>query len=157
MKLILIAAFAALLALPAAAHDGVRVIDPYARVIGPSGVAYFRIANHETTGETLLSATSPEAGMLMLMNDHADANGVMKMTDLPQGLAIAPQDQRLLASAGDHIMLMDLTRKLKDGDKITLILTFQHAGAVTVTLPIDNKRLTPPGAGPTEFDATSGK
>ena len=45
MKLTLIAAFAALLALPAYAHDGVHIIDPYARVIGPSGAVFFRIGN----------------------------------------------------------------------------------------------------------------
>lgn len=155
MKLILTAAFAALLALPAAAHNGVHVIDPYARVIGPSGAAYFRIVNHETTDDTLLSASSPDAGLVMLMNDHADANGVMKMSNLPEGLSVPAEDQRLLASAGDHVMLMNLTRKLKDGDKITLILTFQHAGAVTVTVPIDNKRLTESGMGPTQYDAES--
>ena len=155
MNLFLTAAFAALIALPAAAHNGVHVVDPYARVIGPSGAAYFRIVNHETTEDTLLSATSPDAGMVMLMNDHADANGVMKMAEVPNGFIIPAEDQRLLASAGDHVMLMSLTHKLKDGDKITLVLTFQHAGAVTVTLPIDNKRLTESGMGPTEYDAAS--
>ena len=155
MNLFLTTAFATLLALPAAAHDGVQVIDPYARVFGPSGAVYFRIVNHETTEDVLLSASSPDAGMVMLMNNHADASGVMKMSEVPDGLVVPAENQRLLASAGDHVMLMSLTRKLKDGDKITLILTFQHAGAVTVTLPIDNKRRAESGPGPTEFDAGS--
>ncbi|MGV8986609.1 MAG: copper chaperone PCu(A)C [Cypionkella sp.] len=155
MKLLLIAAFAALIALPAAAHNGVHVIDPYARVIGPSGAAYFRIVNHETADDTLLSASSPDAGMVMLMNNHADANGVMKMTNVPEGYVIKAEDTRVLASAGDHVMLMSMTHKLKNGDKITLVLTFKNAGEVTVTLPIDNKRLTESGAGPTPYDASS--
>ncbi|MBI1169777.1 copper chaperone PCu(A)C [bacterium] len=155
MKLTLIAALAALVAMPAFAHNGVHVIDPYARVIGPSGAAFFRIVNHETTEDTLLSASSPDAGMVMLMNDHADANGVMKMADVPEGFAIPAGDQRLLANAGDHVMLMNLPRKLKNGDKVTLILTFKNAGKVTVTVPIDNKRLTESGAGPTPYDAES--
>ena len=67
MKLTLIAAFAALLALPAYAHDGVHIIDPYARVIGPSGAVYFRIGNDEAVEDRLISATSPDAGMVMLM------------------------------------------------------------------------------------------
>lgn len=144
--------------MPAAAHNGVLVIDRHARAIGSSGVACFRIVNHETTEDTLLSISSPDAAMVMLMNDHADAadsDGVMKMTDRPEGLAIAAKDQRVRASAGDHVMPMNLTRKLKDGVKVTLILIFQHAGAVAVTLPIDNKRLTEPGAGPTADDASS--
>lgn len=155
MKLPLLAAFVALIALPAAAQTGVQVIDPYARVIGPSGAAYFRIVNDTAQEDTLISATSPDAGMVMLMNDHADANGVMKMTNVPDGFAIKPGEERLLASVGDHVMLMSPTRKLKNGDTITLTLTFKNAGAVTVTLPVDNKRLTEPGNGPTTFDAHS--
>ena len=93
--------------------------------------------------------------MVMLMNDHADANGVMKMTDVPEGFAVKAEDIRLLASAGDHVMLMDLTHPLKNGDMVTLVLTFQNAGQITVTLPVDNKRVAEPGAGPTQYDVES--
>ncbi len=148
-------AFAAASIANAAAAQNVQITDPYARVIGPSGAVYFRMMNHQATEDTLLSATSPDAGMVMLMNDHADANGVMKMTDLPDGLAVKPESDRLLAPVGDHVMLMDLTRKLKDGDSLTLVLTFKTAGEVTLKLPIENKRLTEPGNGPTRFDAAS--
>ncbi len=156
MNLTLLAAFAALFALPAAA-DGVHITDPYARVIGPSGVALFRILNQETSDDTLISATSPDAGMVMLMNDHADANGVMKMTDVPDGFAVKAGAERVLASAADHVMLMDLTRKIKGGDTVTLVLTFQKAGDITVTLPVDNTRRSDSGTGPTPYDAASAK
>ncbi len=155
MKLILIAAFAALFALPAAAHEGVHVIDPYARVIGPSGVVFFRIENHADVDDTLVSVTSPDAGMVMLMNDSAGADGVMKMTSVPDGFPVAAQSARVLASAADHVMLMDLTRKIKQGDRVTVILTFQKAGQVMVTVPVDNTRRTDPGEVATEYDAKS--
>ena len=160
MTLTRLAAIAALMALPlfalpAAAHNGVHILDPYARVIGPSGAAFFRIMNHETTDDTLLSATSPDAGMVMLMNDTADAKGVMQMTAVPEGFVVKAQDVRLLASAGDHVMLMDLKHPIKQGDTLTLVLTFKTAGEVTVTVPVDNKRLTESGAGPTPHDAES--
>lgn len=155
MKLPLLALLGALFALPAAAHNGVHIIDPFARVIGPSGAAYFRIVNHSATEDTLISATSPDAGMVMLMNDHQDANGVMKMEEMPDGMTTGGEDEHMLGSAGDHVMLMDLTRKIKDGDKITLVLTFKIAGQVTVTVPVDNKRTADPGAGPTQYDAES--
>lgn len=155
MKLTLLAALAALFALPVAAHNGVHIIDPYARVIGPSGAAFFRIVNHETTDDVLLSATSPDAGMVMLMSDSADAAGVMKMAVVPDGFTVKAEDARVLASAGDHVMLMDLTHPIKQGDVLTLVLTFQNADEVTVTLPVDNKRRTDSGAGPTPYDAES--
>ena len=130
MKLTLIAAFAALLALPAYAHDGVHIIDPYARVIGPSGAVYFRIGNDEAVEDRLISATSPDAGMVMLMTSRASSDGVMKMASLPDGMTIPANGERVLASAGDHVMLMSLTRSLKAGDTVTLVLTFEKATTV---------------------------
>lgn len=157
MKLTLLAALAMFAALPALADTGVQIIDPYARVIGPSGAAYFRLTNHEAKDEALLSATSPDAGMVMLMQSAEDANGVMQMQDMAAGFPIKPDADFVLGSAGAHVMLMALTRKIKAGDTITLILTFQNAGDVTVTIPVDNKRTADPGMGPTPNDATSGQ
>ncbi len=156
MKRTLIAAFAALLAVPALAHDGVHIIDPFARVIGPSGAVYFRIGNDEATDDTLISATSPDAGMVMLMTSGAGSDGVMKMADAPEGFVVPAKGERVLASGGDHVMLMSLTRSLKSGDMVTLVLNFAKAGEVQVSLPVDNDRKTPPGMGPTPNDSQSG-
>ena len=156
MKLTLIAACAALLACPALAHDGVHIIDPYARVIGPSGAVYFRIGNDEAVEDTLLSAVSPDAGMVMLMTSSAGSDGVMKMASVPDGFGVPANGERVLASGGDHVMLMSLTRSLKAGDTVALVLTFAKAGEVQLSLPVDNARKTPPGMGPTAFDAQSG-
>ena len=155
MKLILLATLAALIALPALAHNGMHILDPYARVIGPSGAAYFRMFNGEDQDEALISATSPDAGMVMLMQSGADANGVMKMTGMADGFPIPPGQAFVLGTNGAHVMLMDLTHKVKPGDTITLILTFKNAGDVTVKIPVDNTRTTDPGAGPTPNDAMS--
>lgn len=156
MKLTLLAAVAAFAALPALAHDGVLIIDPYARVIGPAGAVYFRIGSHEDAEDTLISAASPDAGMVMLMTSKADANGVMQMQTVTEGFTVAAGAERVIATDGDHVMLMDLTRPIKDGDTVTLVLTFKTAGEVTVTVPVDNKRKEAPGTGPTEHDAKSG-
>lgn len=156
MKRTLIAAVAALLAFPALAHDGVHIIDPYARVIGPSGAVYFRIGNDGAVEDRLISAASPDAGMVMLMTSKAGSDGVMKMANVPDGFGVPANGERVLASAGDHVMLMSLTRSVKAGDMVALVLTFEKAGKVQVVLPVDNDRKTPPGAGPTAFDAQSG-
>lgn len=157
MKLPVLALLGALIALPAAAHDGVHIVDPFARIMGPAGAAYFRIVNHAAAEDTLISATSPDAAMVMLMNNHQDANGVMKMGELPDGMTAGAEDEHVLHPGGDHVMLMELTHKIADGDKVTVILTFKKAGNVTVTIPVDNKRTEEPGAGPTPFDVGSGE
>ncbi|NCX55288.1 MAG: copper chaperone PCu(A)C [Rhodobacterales bacterium] len=42
-----------------------------------------------------------------------------------------------LKRGGDHVMFMGLTRSLEHGDKFELTLTFEHAGDVTLTVPVD--------------------
>lgn len=139
----------------ALAHEGVHVTDPFARFIGPSGAAYFRLTNHAAADDRLIAASSPDAGMVMLMSNAADANGVMKMSNL-DAIDLPGESSHDLAPEGDHVMLMEPTHPVKDGDTVALILTFEHAGQVTVTVPVMNKRMDPPGAGPTGFDAASG-
>jgi len=52
------------------------------------------------------------------------------------GILINPGIATRLAPGGLHIMLMDLKRPLKEGDSITLTLTFERAGKQTVIVPV---------------------
>ena len=139
--------------LPAAAHDGVRITDPYARILVGNGAVYFLMSNHATTDDVLVAASSPDAAMVHLMHSNADASGVMTMTEVAGGFPVATGDARTLAGGGDHVMLMGVAGKKVTGDTITLVLQFERAGAVTLTVPVDNRRTSAPGIGPTAFDA----
>ena len=150
----LLALPALLLAMPAAAHNGIHIFDPYARIIAGNGVVYFMIDNHEASEDTLIAART-DIGMAMLMTSAEDANGVMKMRMVMDGFAIAPGAMRVLQPAADHVMLSDLTAEPDQGETLVLILTFQKAGEVILTVPVDNTRRTPPTMGPTEFDIRS--
>ena len=135
-------AFVAAAAVPALAHDGVHIEDPWARFIpgARSSVVYMLIENHAAVEETLLSVSADLAGMASLHTSGKDAKGMTTMDALPAGLTIAPGAIAELQIGGTHIMLMDLTRRPKDGESFTLTLTFAHAGKVTVEVPVDNKR-----------------
>ncbi len=154
LSLAALAAALALAALPASAHQGIHVFDPYVRIVAGSGVVYFVIENHADQDDTLVAAAS-DAAMTMLMNSTEDATGVMRMTPVPEGFAIKSRDICLLASAGDHVMLSGVPGTYKDGDTIAVLLTFEKAGQISLTIPIDNSRRTTPGMGPTPFDAES--
>lgn len=147
------AAVLLLSSIPSLAHDGVHINDPYARVLAGSGVVYFQIENMQTVPDTLIAARS-DLGMTMLMNNTEDANGVMQMR-MVDGFAVDAGQVRVLQPAGDHVMLSGVTARPKTGETITVVLTFATAGDVTVTVPVDNTRRTPPGAGPTPFDVMS--
>jgi periplasmic copper chaperone A len=144
----------ALSALPAHAHQGIHILDPYVRIIAGSGVVYLLIENHSDQDDTLVAAAS-DAANTMLMTSAEDASGVMKMTAVPAGFVIKSHDICLLAPAGDHLMLSGVPGTYKDGDTIAVLLTFEKAGQISLTIPVENARRTPPGAGPTPFDAES--
>ena len=157
MKHLSLAAFAAafVLATPMLAATN-HITDPYARIIAGAGAVYFAIDNRSDQDDRLIAATS-EIGMAMLMTSGEDADGLMHMTLVPEGFAVPAGTRRVLAPAGDHVMLSSVSGTFKKGDTITVVLTFQTAGQITVTAPVDITRRTPPGPGPTRFDAVAGK
>lgn len=139
----LAAATAAFFALPAAAHDGVHIENQYARSmggVGASGAIFFQITNHADVDDRLIAVASDVAEKVELHTHKEDPNGVMQMLHVPEGFAIAALQGHALKRGGDHVMLMGLTRALKDGDTIHLTLTFEHAGVVELDVPVDNAR-----------------
>jgi len=60
----------------------------------------------------------------------------MTMRQLDGGLAIAPGSTVKLAPSGYHLMLNDIRRPLKQGDKITVTLDFEKAGKKDVTFSV---------------------
>lgn len=79
----------------------------------------------------------------------------MKMAMVPDGLAVGADAARALQPVGDHVMISGVTGKYHNGDVINVTLTFEKAGAIVLRVLVDNARRTPPGMGPTEFDAMS--
>lgn len=136
------AAAVAAMALPALAQD-ITIEDAYARSmggIGASGAVFFDIKNAGADGDRLVSAASDVAKMVELHTHKQDAAGVMQMLAVPEGFEVPAAGDHLLQRGGDHVMLMGLTREIADGDMVTLTLTFEKAGEVTVEVPVDNKR-----------------
>jgi len=135
---------AALFLLPAAAPAAdITVADGYARAASPaaaSGAAFMAITNAGETPDTLVAASSDVAERVELHTHVMEANGVMRMVELEEGLAIAPGETALLARGGDHVMLMGLRRPLEQGDTVTVTLTFENAGDLTVEIPVDLER-----------------
>lgn len=141
MRLSILAAVAALIALPAIAHDGPHIHDPYARVSpAGSGAVFLVIENHSANDDRLVSATSDVADRVELHTHITDANGVMQMVEVEEGFEVKGESTRALERGGDHIMLLGLTRPLKDGDTFDLTLTFERGEVITVTVPVDNAR-----------------
>lgn len=135
-------ALAVAFAVPALAHDGVHIEGAYARFMPGSmaGAAFMTIENHATVDDRLVSATADVANRVELHTHKMGADGSMQMIEVPEGFAIPSGETIELKRGGDHIMLMDLKGKPKDGDTIHVTLTFEHAGDVEISVPVDGKR-----------------
>lgn len=139
-------AVATLLAVPAFAHDGVMIADPYARSmggVGASGAVFFTIMNHSAEDDRLIDARSDAAQKVELHTHKDDGNGVMQMLHVPEGFVIPAGGEHALARGGDHVMLMGLTEALADGDMVSVTLVFEKAGEVVIEAPVDNARKGP--------------
>jgi hypothetical protein len=154
LKTLLAGAVLAILSpLAALAHNGLHLHDPFARITPQSGAVYVFIQNHADTDDRLISATSPDAAMVMAMTTTKGDNGMMSMTSLPDGFVIPAAGTLVLAPGHDHLMLIGLKRTLTNGETITLTLTFAKSGPMTLTVPVNSARIGPPGDTDTQFDA----
>ncbi|MEL6643195.1 MAG: copper chaperone PCu(A)C [Pseudomonadota bacterium] len=136
------AAIAALTAAPALA-GGIMIDDPYARASTPSaksGAAFMTIVNHTDADDRLIAASSPVSERVELHTHLEDANGVMRMVEVKDGIAVPAGGKAMLMRGGDHVMFMGLTQSLNDGDVVEVTLTFEQAGDMTVEIPVDLNR-----------------
>ena len=142
MRLILKSAFAVALiamALPAFAQGAnITVEKPYARATpggAQNGAAYMMIANKASTPDRLVGAASDVAAQAQVHEMSMD-NGVMKMRELTDGLAIPAGGSVTLKPGSYHVMLLGLKKPLVAGDSIPLTLKFEKAGNISITVPV---------------------
>jgi periplasmic copper chaperone A len=135
-RLVLLLALILLAAAPALAED-VRVGDivisgAWGRPSigsGP-GAVYFTLRNEGSAPDRLVGVVSPAAGMAMLHESYTE-DGISKMRML-DAVELPPGQTVTLAPAGLHLMLTDLAAPLKQGQAVSVELTFEKAGPVRV-------------------------
>jgi hypothetical protein len=121
-----------------AAQQGAMRGTPHAgtpMAMGGIGAAYLRIENTGAAMDRLVSAASAVAETVEI-HEMRQQGDVMMMAPLANGIEIAAGETVTLEPGGYHIMLIGLTRDLKAGEDFELTLTFEHAGEITLTVPI---------------------
>lgn len=121
----------------ASSAAGPTVSDAWARAAAAGGqsAAYFTLSNPTSSADTLLSATSPAAGMAQVHETVVDGAGTAAMkpvdhVNLPAG------DTVEFKPGSYHVMLMDLTKDLTVGQTVEVDLVFEHAGKLVVMADI---------------------
>jgi len=139
------------LATPAPAQDvkvgDLTILAPWSRATPKGaevGTGYLVIRNDGATPDTLTGGSAEFAGAVEV-HEMAMDNGVMKMRQLDDGLAIPAHGQVALKPMGFHLMFARLKRALAMGETLKVELTFAHAGAVSVDFPV--RAIGDPGPG----------
>jgi copper(I)-binding protein len=106
---------------------GIVVTDAWVRQPNPAtkmGSAFLTIENRTPAPVSLVSVTSPVAKTVE-MHESRVQNGVMSMRRV-HGIPIPPHRAARLEPGGLHLMLIGLAQPLGPGDRIDLVLQFDH-------------------------------
>lgn len=135
--LLLPAALAAVvLARPVVAAD-ISVQDPFARAsagMAQAGAAFMTLKNTSAVNDQLVAASTPVSATAELHN-HIKEGDVVRMRQVPS-IEVPAGGSVALQPGGLHVMLLGLKQPLREGETFPLTLTFAHAGAVTVEVPV---------------------
>lgn len=119
--------------------DKIEILNAWARAsLSPNNnsAAYLSIKNSSDDQYILIGA-----GAMMIANNvelhqsYVDEKGISKMTAIDK-IVIPANSEITLKPAGMHIMLLDLKRTLRAGDKFKLDLRFQGVGTKTVDVEV---------------------
>src|SRR5258708_29098743 len=114
------------------------------------GAGYLTIENNGSVADRLMGGSGDVAAKIEV-HEMAMSNGVMTMRPLDKGLAIEPGKTVKLAPGGYHLMMFDLKRPLKQGDKLPVTLEFEKAGKVQVSLDVQGVGAQAPAGGKMEM------
>jgi len=154
----LLAAFAALTLAPTFAYaeehpEVFHVHDAYARSmggIGASGAVFMMLHNNGSTDDRLIGVKTEVAQKAELHTHNMTEEGMMQMLEIEGGVPMPAGEMHSFERGGDHVMMMGLTRELKDGDSFPLTLIFESGAELTLDVTVDNARK--PGDAPMEME-----
>ena len=108
-----------------------RATPPGAQVAG----GYALIENTGDSADRLVSVTADISSRVEI-HEMAMDDGVMTMRPLADGIEIPAGESLALKPGSFHIMFMQITAPLMEGETFAGTLTFEHAGTVDVTFAI---------------------
>jgi copper(I)-binding protein len=124
---------------PAHAAGPISIEDGWSRATAAAqtvGGGFMTIVNAGKTDDRLVSATSPVAAEVQI-HDMKMEDGVMRMRQLADGLAVPAGARVELKPRSLHLMFMQLKAPLAAGQSFPVTLKFEKAGAVTTQFRVE--------------------
>jgi len=105
---------------------------------GANGAIYMTIANNSESGdrltaiEDLIFESGLEVARAVELHESKLNDGIMSMQKIEHGIPIPAKKSVFLEPGGAHVMLIGVTDDLKEGDRVSFSLEFEHGGSKTV-------------------------
>lgn len=130
-----------ILSAPVLAHNvekgDLQIRHPWSRATPAGakvGVGYMEIRNRGKQAERLLGASSPLAQRVEMHVTQREGE-VVKMRKV-ESFAIPARERVELRPGSAHLMLVELSRPLKTGERVPLTLRFERAGEVELEMEV---------------------
>jgi hypothetical protein len=160
-KSVAVATALTLVSLPALAKDykagDLTVSQAWTRATPPkakAGGGFVEIVNSGAEDDRLVAASSDVAAKVEL-HEMSVTDGVMKMREMEDGIAIPAGETVALKPGGLHIMFMGLKQSFEEGSTVPVVLTFEKAGEVAVDLPVARMGAKSPAGGKTNHSGSN--
>lgn len=131
-------------AMSVSAHDfkvgDLKIDHPWSRatpMVAPVAGGYITVTNNGTGADRLLGGTT-ELAQKVEIHESTAKDGVARMRPLTDGVVIEPGQTVELQPGGTHIMFVEPSRQLKDGDRFDVTLSFEKAGDVDVEFAVQS-------------------
>lgn len=99
-----------------------------------TGAGFLTIRNPSKEADKLIAASATVSRKVEL-HTHVMDGEVMRMRAV-DSIAVPAGGGAELKPGGNHIMFIDLTKPLKEGDKVAVTLKFEKCGEVKLELPV---------------------
>jgi periplasmic copper chaperone A len=118
----------------------IQVRHPWSRAT-PAGakvaVGYMEIRNQGKQPDRLVSATTPVARRVEMHLTRQEGE-VMKMREV-KSFEVPARERTELRPGGAHLMLVDIARPLKKGERFPMRLVFERAGELEIELEVQEQ------------------
>jgi len=109
---------------------------------GTTGAVFVTLRNGGAT-DALIGAATDIATRAALHGHRMDGD-IARMRPVDR-IALPANSDTKLAPGGNHVMLFDLARKLTEGERFSLTLSFEHSAPVTVEVTVVGLGKSPDG------------
>ena len=100
-----------------------------------SGAVYVTIVNGTGRDEELIGVSTEIAFNAEIHESMVDGDSMMQMSPL-EAVLVPAGGELELKPGGYHIMLMGLTRDIKEGEQVEVTLHFKSSPDIVVTVPV---------------------